>query len=112
MSMLEDMSPQERLARLFQHLTGKEPEYEPLAALSSDQQKEWDAIDKLSQDALSLGQEAEARCKLFWIKVRRALGLEGDRDGMKIDNGVVFGTKREKKDKPEGLETLEDPDSQ
>jgi hypothetical protein len=59
-----------------------------------------------------MGQEAEARCKLFWIRVRRALGPEGDRDGLKVEDGVVFGMKKEKKERPEGLETLGNPDEQ
>lgn len=110
---MEEMgsSPSERLRGLLgflKDLSGQRQEFEPLAALSDAQQKEWKEIERLSSEAEMIVKEAEARRELFWVHLRRALGPEGDREGLRIEGGMVLGSKPTPVNRPRNLEQLED----
>jgi hypothetical protein len=102
---------QERLRGLMgflKGLTGNQPEFEPLATLSDAQYAEWKEVERLATEADLTTKEAEARRELFWIRLRRALGPEGDRDGLRVEDRLVLGSKRVQTEKPGDLAQLGD----
>jgi len=101
----------ERLRSFLSSILGGQAEYEPLASLSDEQIREWNEIERISNEASLLQKEAAARTELFWVKVRRALGPEGDRESLKVENHMVLGTKRGKLDPPNELTSLSDGDT-
>lgn len=69
--------------------------YEPIAPLSKEEAKEWDEIHQNLAMVKSLITEAEARKRLFWVKVEKKLNNYG-RD-LRIENGMVLEKVEEKK---------------
>jgi hypothetical protein len=108
-----DENAQDRLRGLLgflQGMTGK-PDYEPLATLSGEQLKEWKEIDRLNTEGNLMLKEASARADLFWVKVRRALGEDGDRDSLRVEDNMVVGSRRVQPPAPEGLPSLGEEES-
>ena len=66
----------------------QEPQYEPLAPLSTKEAQEWDRINIVHAKGKSMVDQADAKRKLYWGKIERKTGIY-DRS-LKIDNGMIM----------------------
>lgn len=71
----------------------EEQNMEPLGPLDPEDQKELDEVDEMLTTARDMAMEAKARKELLWIKIKRKLTKEdANRDTLRIDNGMLYGS--------------------
>jgi hypothetical protein len=85
-------------------MMGKENQkFEAVATLSKEQKDEWNACQRLMQDAELMLEEGKARKDLLWSRIRRALPIDvRDRETLKIENGVLWASVDEPKEQSVG----------
>lgn len=73
-------------------------EYEAIAQLSADQKKEWDECIQMLEEGEMIISEAKARKDLLWARIRRSLLPNDNREYLKIEDGILWGSKDQPKE--------------